>query len=170
MSSITINSATPVSDNIQWNVMYEQFNAPKYPSQNAILNLATDNTLYTSGRLLSVYTTANAPTPAQVGTYVNYDPASLNLDQKVPVAIISEEWVNNYSGVDFTNTATTTATFRQIQVTPLLIGSTMYKNTLVANNPAAVITGFNAYFTLDTISTVQLNGASCPLITIQGVA
>ncbi len=169
MANITLNSAVQVFDNIQWNVLYEQFNAPQYPQQWGVLNVPLDSSTYTSGRLLSRYTAGNAPSAALIGTYINYDPAG-DAAQQVPVAVISEEWVNGYPGFLNTNSGVAAATFRNIQVAPLLIGTTLYYNTLVANNPSEVITGFNAYFNLSDVSDIEVNQVKCPLITIQGVA
>jgi hypothetical protein len=163
-----MNSAVKVFQNQQWNVIYEQFNAPQYPNQYGLLNAPLDGTAYTSGRLLAQYTAANAPSPDLVGTYINYDPAGTTAQQTLS-AIIAEQWVNDYEGIDFTTPETIARTFRNIQVAPLLIGTTLYFNTLEANNSVAVITGFDAFFIVNQISNIQLNGVTCPLITIQGV-
>lgn len=167
---LNINGAVNQWSNPQWNVLYEGANAPKYPQIQGTLVKSTDDTLYYSGRILSIYTEANAPDPSLVGTYVNYDPESENLDQQVPSHIIVDEWVNGVHGLDITSQTTRTNTFNQVNVSPLsFIGTTLYYNTIQTNNSSDVLDGFNAFYIIGTVNSPLLNGVSCPLITIQGV-
>lgn len=173
MTSLTINGAIKLYSNKQWNVLYEQENAPKYPASAGVLVASTDSTAltYYSGRILSIITSANATNPALIGMFLNYQPGSSNPDQLIPTHFISEEWINGMVGLDITNTTTSTNTFNNVQVSPLIpIGTTLYYNTLVANNTSAVMTGFNAYFIIEQLAPIYLNQVSCPLITLQGVA
>jgi len=169
--AITINSANPLWDNKQWLVVYEGFNAPRYPEIMATFAPSTDinNPTYYSGRLLSVYSEAHAPDPKLVGCYVNYDPDSSNVDQQTCVAVISSEWVNGLSGLDVTSNATATATFNQANVSKIYTGIVLYYSTLVANNTSAVLAGFNSQFVVSEIETIQVNGLDSALITVQGV-
>lgn len=167
---ITINGAVNAWDNKQWNVLYEGRDAPQYPQILGTIVKATDDTLYYSGRILSQYTEANAPDPSLVGMFVNYDPDSTNPDQQIPSHVIADEWVNGLLGLDITSATTTTDTFNTINVAPLgAIGTTLYYNTLTANNTVGVIAGFNAYYIVNTLNNILLNGAACPIVTIQGV-
>lgn len=166
---ITIQGATNQWTNKQWNVIYEGSNAPVYPQVLGTLVKATDGSTYYSGRILSIITVAHATNPDLVGMFLNYDPTSSNPDQLVPTHVISDQWVNGVYGLDDTNQTTQTNTYNQINVSPFLIGTTFYYKTLTDQNPAGVITGFNAYYKEATITNIQLNGAECPVITIQGV-
>lgn len=168
MSDLTINGAVQIWDNKQWNVLYEGENAPKYPQILGILLKVVEVTptlpLYFSGRILSIITSG-----AHTGMFINYDPAGSG-DQLVPTHVIADEWVNGLAGMDTTSLTTTSLTFNKVNVAPLgLIGTTLYNNTLVANNTAGAITGFEAYYIIDTITNIKLQGVSCPLITIQGL-
>lgn len=168
--TIEVNGATPVFTSNQTCVMYEGVNAPRYPLLNGVLAPSTDDSLYYSGRLLSIYTEANAPSPALVGTFVNYDPASTNPDQAIPTHVIAGEFVPGLPGLDTTSQTTATNTLNIVSVAPLLTGTTMYLNSLTDNNPAPVMTGFEAYFVIATITTTQLQNEDCDVISIQGVA
>jgi hypothetical protein len=166
--TININGSTPVFTSDQTCVVVRGPNVPQIPQVDGALAPSTDGSLYYSGRLLSKY---GADAPAGLsGTYVNYDPASLNDDQKVPTHVISGEFVSGVSGVDITSGATAAATLNIVPITPLLNGLTLYENSLTENNPSAVMTGFEAYFNISTVTTTKLQGADCDVISIQGVA
>ena len=171
MASILINSASHAFRSIQTPVVYEQANGPKYPELEVILAPSTDVALptYSSGRILAKYG-SDAPLPALVGTYVNYDPASAVDSQKIPVAVLSSEFAQGLTGVDTTSTATATATLNQVNVAPLAAGIILYLNSLVNANEGAVITAFESYFTIITLESIMMGQTSCPLISIQGVA
>ncbi len=169
MSDLTINGAVPVWTNKQWNVLYEGENAPKYPQILGILLKTVEAVatlpLYYSGRILSIITSG-----ANTGMFINYDPDGSG-DQLVPTHIIADQWVNGLAGLDTTSLTTKSLTFNKVNVAPLgLTGTTLYRNTIVANNTAACVTGFEAYYVIETITNIKLAGVSCPIITIQGVA
>ena len=103
MTQITLNNARPAFSSIQIPVVYQQANAPQYPEFNGFLAPCTSTTAgfttYASGRLLAQYTAANAPSSALIGAYVNYDPASSNADQAIPVAVISDQFAQGLTGI-----------------------------------------------------------------------
>lgn len=173
MSSLIINGSNTLWKNKQWNVVYEQENAPKYLQLTSTLVASTDSTapLYYSGRILSIITATNATNPQLIGKFLNYQPGSANPDQLIPTHIIAEQFINGMIGLDITTQTSATQTFNLVSATPLIpIGTTLYYNTLVANNTSAVMVGFNAYFNIVTLENIQVNQTSCPLITLQGVS
>ena len=170
MANININAARNVYTSIQTPVVYQQSNAPKYPELEVILAPSTDvlKPTYASGRLMAKYG-SDAPSASLVGTYVNYDPASAVASQAIPVAIICDQFAQVLTGVDTTSTTTATNTINNVNVAPLLIGTTLYQNAIINGNSGAVVTGFNAYFIITDLQTVMIGQTATQLITIQGV-
>lgn len=169
---INVNGRVNVFNSNQNVVMYAAYNAPKYPAVNAVLLPSTDVDLptYSSGRLLSIVTAANATDPALVGCYLNFDPTSTNPDQLVPTHVISGEFVVDAVGLDNQNSGTAAETLNIVPANEFLIGVTFYKNTLVAANSVAAYAAFEAYYILSKVTTTQLQGEDCDVLTVQGVA
>jgi hypothetical protein len=171
MSNININVSKPAYVSKQTLVVYQQSNAPKYPELEVILAPSTDvnKPTYASGRILAKYG-SDAPSAGLVGTYVNWDPASAINSQKVPVAIISSEWAQGLTGVDLTTQITATNTINNVNVSPLTIGTTLYKNAVEGANETAIVTAFFTHFVIDDLQTIMYGQTKIQLITIQGVA
>lgn len=171
MSNININASTPAYISKQTLVVYQQANAPRYPELEVILAPSTDLTMptYASGRLLAKYG-SDAPSAGLVGTYVNWDSASAINSQKIPVAIISSEWAQGLTGIDLTTQSNATKTINNVNVVPLLIGTTLYKNAVIDGNEPTVVTAFNSHFVIDDLQTIMYGQTKIQLITIQGVA
>lgn len=177
--TITVASNPTVFTVKQRQIIYTQGGLlPANPYTNGSLapSTAIDPT-YKTGTLLAKYG-ANAPTPDLVGTYVNYDPASLNDDQKVCVGLIAQgEFINGISGVVLTTPTTTAATINAVQIalfqndanviTGWLINSAVLTDTTV--NSGAVITGFNATFKTAIVATAMYDGVANNIITVTGL-
>lgn len=170
MGAININVSEPAYTSSQTPVVFQQQNAPKYPELEVILAPSTDTNMptYSSGRIMAKYG-SDAPAGLQ-GTYVNYDPASSVNSQKIPVAIICDEWALGLTGVNLTSEVTATNTINTVNVCPNLIGQVLFLNAIVNGNEAAVVTGFNAYFNITTLQNITVGQTITQLISIQGVA
>lgn len=164
---VSINNSIPVFNYKQILVEYSNGNGYPYPRDSGILAPSTDTTtpLYSSGRLLAQYSVADAPSPELAGAYVNYDPASTKASQKICVGIIPTGY-NNLTGINVTTTDTKTATINNINVVRLLSGVTLYQATIIAQNSAAVVTGFNTAFTPKVVTTTYLDGVESNIIAI----
>lgn len=165
--SFTINNSIPVFTYKQILVEYTNGSGYPYPRNSGILAPSTDSTrpLYSSGRLLAKYGN-DAPTLALVGAWVNYDPASSVVSQKTCVGIIPAGY-NDLTGVDLTNITTETETINNISVVMLLSGVTLYEATIIAQNSAAVVTGFNTDFSPKVVTTTYYDGVESNIIAIQ---
>jgi hypothetical protein len=142
-------------------------------SQLQVLGSLAPNTtggLYYTGTLLAKYGD-NSPSPELVGYYVNFDPTSLNDDQKVCVGAISGEFVNGVTGVVITTPATAANTINMVNVIEWSIGTTYYDATLAdtAINAPAVLAGFKAQYVIKELATVYLNDTLTAVSSIQGV-
>lgn len=137
----------------------------------ATLAKRTDGLAYTTGTLLALYG-ANAPA-GKAGMYVNYDPASANLDQKVCVGAISQQFLLPTYGSDVVASGSdyvlADAIPNTVSMLPFAIGNGMfYENALTLANAPAVITGFKAAFKLQTMANVEANGSQTNVLSIQG--
>lgn len=136
----------------------------------ATLAKRTDGLAYTTGTLLALYG-ANAPV-GKAGMYVNYDPASANLDQKVCVgAFLSPILPTDGSDVVASGSdyVWADAIPNTASMLPFAIGNGMfYENALTLANAPAVITGFKAAFKLQTMANVEANGSQTNVLSIQG--
>ena len=168
--SLNINDQQKVFSSVQTLVVYQQFNAPRYPAINVLLAPSTDATLptYSAGRLLAQYG-ADAPSADLVGMYVNYDPASAVVSQQKCVAVLSAPFVQDLPGVDVTSTETMTATINRVEVTPLLIGTSLYLSAIENANDAAVVTAFEGAFTLASLGNVNVGMEPTQVVSIQAV-
>lgn len=124
--------------------------------------------LYYTGTLLAVYG-ANAPSPDLVGWYVNYDPASSNADQAVCVGAVAGEFVSGVTGATLTNPTTVGQTYNAVNVIKFTIGTTYYRNVLVANNTTAAMTGFDNTFNVVELADIYYNNIPTTVESIQGV-
>lgn len=165
---ININNQTPQFTSKQTLVVYQQFNAPRYPSVNGVLAPSTDTAwpTYSAGRILACYG-SDAPKPELVGAYVNYDPSSTVASQTVPVAVLSAPFIQNLTGLDITSTATMTATLNRVEIAPLLIGTSLYKGALTNANEATIVLAFNASFDIASLGKVKNGMSDDEVITIQ---
>lgn len=178
--AIPMINGSPVWEADQTLVMYlgQGDNPASYPRIREILAPIVDSenptrTLYHAGNLLARYGT-NAPSPELVGTYVNFDPASSNADQKICIGVLVEPMANNMVGIDTTNAETATQTINRVEI--VLFGNEttgirnikMYEKALTDNNSAAVITGFKAQFSIVTITTTYYKMDLTNVISLQG--
>lgn len=138
-----------------------------YPIKLGVLAPNTEGELYKTGDLLAKYG-ANAPSPALVGTYVNYDPASTNDDQKVCVGTISGQMIEGVTGVDTTSIETTTQTLNQVNVLLWSVGVKFYENAITQNNASGLVTGFNATFETLELDTCTANGGQTRVLKVIG--
>lgn len=158
MTAFTIAGGRQAFTSKQVTVLYQQGQNKLYPTENLVLAPSTDtaNLTYSAGRLLAVYTEANAPSPQLVGMAVNYDPTSTNADQKICSYVLSDEFANDLMGIDLTTITTATLTTNRVQCAPLLIGAQFMQSAIDNANTSAVITGFNAAFTINVVANVEV--------------
>jgi len=163
-----INNSVTAFNYTQVLVEYSNGYGYPYPRDSGILAPSTDSArpLYSSGRLLAKYSVADAPSPELAGAYVNYDPASTKVSQKTCVAIIPTGY-KDLTGVNVATADTETATINNINVVKLLAGVTLFEATIIAQNSAAVVTGFNTAFTPKIVTTTYLDGVESNIIAIQ---
>ncbi len=168
--AITVNGGKSVFNSTQTILLFQGLgDTTSYPIKLGTLAPNTViGSLYTTGDLLALYGD-NAPTPALVGTYVNYDPASSNDDQKVLVGAISGQFVNGVTGVDTTSVDTATNTYNAVNVLLFSVGVKFYENALTQNNTTSQINGFNATFDTLLLDTCEANGAQTRVLKIIGV-
>lgn len=166
--SVTILGAAPAFKAKQTVLLYVGSGSEtSYPIKLGALAPNTKSELYKTAGLLAQYD-ANAPTPALKGMYVNYDPASANLDQKKCVGAISGQFVDGVTGVDNTSIDTATLTYNEVNVVLFGVDVKFYENALVLNNTAAQITGFNATFNTQELDTCQANGSATRVLKVIG--
>jgi len=175
--SLTIASNPTRFNFVSRQIIYVQGMENPLPYVNGVLapSTATDPT-YQTGTLLAKYD-AHAPTPALVGTYVNYDPASANLDQKVCVGVLAVPNKIGLSGVDLTSPNTEALTVNRLQIalfqnggnviTGWLLNEVVLTDTTI--NAPAVIVGFNATYNAAIVSNNFYNGVANNIITVSSI-
>ena len=168
MTNITIDSSSKVFTNVQTLVLYQDGFGYPYPFDEGILAESTDvdNLTYSAGRLMAQYSEANAPDPALVGAFVNYDPASANVDQQTCVGIIPTGYYD-LTGIDLTTTATSASTINRVNICRLLAGVSLYEATIIAQNTEDVVTGFNTDLAPALVTQVWMNGVQSNIIAIK---
>lgn len=168
--ALNINNATQQFTSKQTLVVYQQYDAPVYPAVGGLLAPSTDVTLplYSAGRLLALYG-ADAPDADLIGTYVNFDPASLVVSQQTCVAVLSAPFVHDLAGLDVTTTESMSATINRVEITPLLIGTSLYMSAINEGNTATIVTAFEAAFTLANLGNIKMGMADTSVVSIQKV-
>lgn len=175
MGKIT-NSVSDVFNVSQITLLYQSGSTvPDVLIGKASLAASTNGLPYKTGTLLAKYG-ANAPA-GLAGMYVNYDPASANLDQKVCVGAISQTMMTNIYGSDATtvgsDTVLTDLALNTVDFLPFLVGNNasamFYENAIVYGSTPAAVTGFRNAFKLSTVAQVMANDSMTNVLTIQGV-
>lgn len=165
--AVTIYGGKEVFNSKQTIVIYQGYgDDASYPIKLGQLAPNTNDELYTTGTLLSQYTVANAPSPALVGMYVNFDSTSSNPDQLIVVGVITGQMIQGVTGVDTTSIATATATNNEVNIMLWSVGVKFYENAISQNNAPADVTDFYAQFDTLALDSCTANGGSTNVLKV----